>query len=75
VVAILAKFLKKPVERITGWAFTEKDFSRDPNGIVNMGLMQRNVDLVQKLGFIKSHIDMAKYADLSLAKEAGKQAK
>jgi sulfonate transport system substrate-binding protein len=71
-VAILAKFLKQPVERITGWAFTEKDFSRNVDGIPNMALMQRNVDLVKKLGFIKSHIDMAKYADLSLVKEANR---
>ncbi|HXS41398.1 MAG TPA: ABC transporter substrate-binding protein [Stellaceae bacterium] len=74
-VAILASILKQPPERLTNWAFTEKDFSRDPNGIPNMALMQRNVDLVQKLGFIKAHVDMAKYADLSLAKEAGKRLK
>jgi ABC-type nitrate/sulfonate/bicarbonate transport system substrate-binding protein len=69
-VAILAKFLKVPVERVTGWAFTKKDFSRDANGIPNMALMQRNVDTTQSLGFIKTHVDVAKYADLSLVKEA-----
>jgi sulfonate transport system substrate-binding protein len=69
-VAILAGFLKQPTARITGWAFTNKDFSRDPNGVPNMALMQRNVDTAQSLGFIKAHIDMAKYADLSLVKEA-----
>lgn len=74
-VAILSKFLKQPPARITGWAFTEKDFSRNVDGIPNMALMQRNVDLVRKLGFIKSHIDMAKYADLSLVKEANRHLK
>jgi ABC-type nitrate/sulfonate/bicarbonate transport system substrate-binding protein len=69
-VAILAKFLKQPPERVTGWAFTSKDFSRDPDGVPNMALMQRNVDTTQSLGFIKVHVDMAKYADLSLVKEA-----
>ncbi|HUB94792.1 MAG TPA: ABC transporter substrate-binding protein [Stellaceae bacterium] len=69
-VAILAQFLKQPADRLDGWAFTEKDFSRDPDGVPNMALMQRNVDTTQSLGFIKTHLDMAKYADLSLVKEA-----
>ncbi|MGH7087624.1 MAG: hypothetical protein ACREFQ_01850, partial [Stellaceae bacterium] len=72
-VAILAKFLKQPIDRITGWAFTKKDFSRNPNGVPNMALLQRNVDTTQSLGFIKSHVDMAKFADLSLVKEAGRR--
>jgi sulfonate transport system substrate-binding protein len=74
-VKILADFLKQPPERVTGWAFTAKDFSRDPNGVPDMALMQRNVDLTQKLGFIKSHVDMAKYADLGLVKEARRRLK
>jgi NitT/TauT family transport system substrate-binding protein len=74
-VAILASILKQPPERLTGWAFTNKDFSRNPDGIPNMALLQRNVDTVQKLGFIKAHVDMAKYADLSLVKEADKRLK
>ena len=74
-VAILASILKQPPERLTNWAFTEKDFSRDPNGVPNMALMQRNVDAVQKLGFSKAHLDVAKYADLSLVKEARRRLK
>jgi sulfonate transport system substrate-binding protein len=74
-VKILADFLKQPMDRVTGWAFTQKDFSRDPNGVPNMALMQRNVDLTQKLGFIKSHVDMTKYTDLSLVKEAQRRLK
>jgi ABC-type nitrate/sulfonate/bicarbonate transport system substrate-binding protein len=74
-VDILAKFLKQPPERITGWAFTDKDFSRDPDGVPNMALMQRNVDTTQSLGFIKTHLDMAKLADLSLVKEARRRIK
>ncbi len=69
-VTILANLLKQPVEQITGWAFTNKDFSRDPDGVPNMALLQRNVDTTQSLGFIKTHVDMAKYADLSLVEDA-----
>lgn len=74
-VAILARFLQLPPERVAGWAFTAKDFSRDPDGVPDMALMQRNVDTTQSLGFIKSHLDMAKFADLSLVKEAGQRLK
>jgi NitT/TauT family transport system substrate-binding protein len=74
-VKILANFLKQPPERVTGWAFTNKDFSRDPDGVPNMPMMQRNVDTTQSLGFIKTHVDMAKYADLSLVKEAHRRLK
>ena len=69
-VAILGKFLKQPPERLASWAFTDKDFSRNPDGVPNLALMQRNVDTMQSLGFLKSHFDAAKYADLSLVKEA-----
>ncbi len=74
-VTILATFLKQPPERITGWAFTDKDFSRNPDGVPDMAMMQRNVDTTQSLGFIKSHVDMAKYADLSLVQEARRRLK
>jgi len=73
-VAILANFLKQPPERV-GWAFTDKDFSRNPDGIPDMALMQRNVDTTQSLGFIKTHVDMAKFADLSLVEEARRRVK
>jgi len=74
-VKILADFLKQPPDKISGWAFTNKDFSRDPNGVPDMALMQRNVDTTKSLGFIKSNVDMAKYADLRLVKEAGRRMK
>jgi sulfonate transport system substrate-binding protein len=73
-VDILAKFTKLPPERLD-WAFTKRDDYRDPNGIVDMAALQRNVDDVYKLGFIKSALDVSKYADLSLVKEAAARIK
>jgi len=73
-VAILAAFLKQPPER-ADWAFTKRDFYRDPNGLPNLTMLQSNVDAVHEVGFIKSSLDIAKYADLSLVKEAAARIK
>ena len=36
----------------------------------NLEALQRNVDTVKDLGFVKNRIDISKHADLSLVKEA-----
>jgi len=74
VVEIISKFTKLPAERVD-WAFTKRDNYRDPNGIVNLDELQHNVDDVHKLGFIKTDLEVAKYADLSLVKEAAARIK
>jgi hypothetical protein len=35
--------------------------------------LQANVDLQQKLGFIRTSVDVKKHADLSIAKEAAER--
>jgi sulfonate transport system substrate-binding protein len=67
---ILSKFTKQPAEVLSGWAFTYKDYYRDPGALVDLDALQRNVHAQAELGFIKSDLDVAKYADLSLVKEA-----
>jgi sulfonate transport system substrate-binding protein len=66
---IAAKITKAPPERF-GWLFTKQDTYRDPDLLPNLDALQKNVDETQKLGFIKQHIDIKNYADLSLVKEA-----
>lgn len=73
-VKILSNFLKRPASQLQ-WAFTKQDNYRDPNGIVNVAMLQRNVDDVQSLGLIKRHLDVAKYVDLSMVKEAAARLK
>ena len=41
----------------------------------NLDALQRNVDTTQELGFVKHKIDVKKYADLSLVKEAAARLK
>jgi sulfonate transport system substrate-binding protein len=68
-VAILSRAVKQPPEQLQ-WAFTKNDYYRDPNGIPNLDMLQRNIDTVKALGFIKSDVDVKRFADLSLVKEA-----
>ena len=74
-VKILADFAKAPPARYASWLFTKGDFYHDPNGLPNLTALQRNIDLQQQLGFLKSKLDVKKYADLTLIQEAAKRAK
>jgi sulfonate transport system substrate-binding protein len=73
-ITTLAAVFKQPPERFD-WAFTKKDFYRDPNGVPDLGIVQRNIDQMKALGFLKSSIDVPQYADLSLVKEAAARLK
>jgi ABC-type nitrate/sulfonate/bicarbonate transport system substrate-binding protein len=69
VAEIASKITHVPASRF-GWVYTHQDTYRDPNLIPNLEALQRNVDTTQDLGFVKQHLDIEKYADLSLVKEA-----
>lgn len=76
VVTILANFAKAPPDRYASWLFTKGgDFYHDPNGLPDLNALQRNIDLQQELGFLRAKLDVNKYADLSLVKEAAARAK
>jgi len=71
---IASKLTKQPADRF-GWLFTKQDYYRDLDMLPNLDALQRNVDMVRDLGFIKSTIDVKKYADLSIVEEAAKRLK
>jgi sulfonate transport system substrate-binding protein len=72
---ILARFTKRPVAALDGWAFTQKDFYRDLNGRPDIEMLQHNVDAEKALGFIKGDVEVARFADLSLVGEAAARMK
>jgi NitT/TauT family transport system substrate-binding protein len=74
-VAIAARLTKQPPERFDPWLFTAKDYYRDPGLKPNLTSLQANIATQKQLGFIKSDIDVKKYADLSLIEEAAKRLK
>lgn len=73
-VEIAAKFNKMDPKRLT-WAFTKEDFYRDPNLKPDIASIQRGVDMLHELRFIRSSLDVSKYVDLSLVDEAGARLK
>jgi NitT/TauT family transport system substrate-binding protein len=69
-VAITARFIKKKPEDLRPWLLTGQDVYRDPNAMPNVEALQRNVDLLRELGFIKERLDVRQHADLSLIEAA-----
>jgi len=69
-VAIATRVSKLPAAVFESWLFTKKDYYRDPNGLPDIAALQSNIDLQQKLGFLKSSIEAKNYIDLSLVREA-----
>jgi len=74
VVAIAAKFTKLQPQQL-GYIFTKGDFWRDPNAIPDIDSLQKNVDMLKDLGFIKETVPLKNYTDLSYIREAGARLK
>ena len=74
VTEIAGKMMKAPPERLD-WLFTKKDYYRNPDMLPDLKALQANIDLTKELGFIKAPMDVQKYTDLSLAKEAAARLK
>jgi len=72
-VKIVSDYTKIPVASFNDWLFTHKDVYRDPDHRENIKALQNTLDIQQKLGIQKTHIDAAKYADQSLVDEAVKR--
>ncbi len=68
--AIASKFTHIPEKVFKGWLFSKGDFYRDPDGLVDMKALQSNVNDAARLGVIPKAVQMDKYADFSLVKEA-----
>ncbi len=69
-VALLAQVTKQKPALFEGWAFTDKDYYRDPKGLADLDALQANIDLQHQLGFLRSSLDVKKHADNSLTEEA-----
>jgi ABC-type nitrate/sulfonate/bicarbonate transport system substrate-binding protein len=74
VAQIASRLTKQPPERF-GWVFTKQDNYRDRNMMPDLAALQRNVDTMKELGFIKANVDVKAHSDLSLVEEAAKRLK
>jgi sulfonate transport system substrate-binding protein len=69
VTEIVAGMTMQPPERYD-WLFTERDYYRDPSMLPDLEALQKNVDLVKDLGFVKDDLDVSRYTDLTLIEDA-----
>jgi NitT/TauT family transport system substrate-binding protein len=70
-VQIVADFLKRPPAAFDSWLFTRQDQYRDPGLLLDVEVVKNNLNLARSLGFVKSDIDIERYVDLSLVRDAG----
>ena len=73
-VAIVAAYTKQQPEQID-FVFTPHEFYRDPNGEPNLDALQSNLNTQQELGLLDYKLEIRKYADLSIVKEAASRLK
>jgi sulfonate transport system substrate-binding protein len=69
-VALLAQVTKQKPALFESWAFTNKDYYRDPKGLADLDALQANIDLQHQLGFLRTSLDVKKHADNSFTEEA-----
>jgi sulfonate transport system substrate-binding protein len=69
-VALLAQVTKQKPALFESWAFTNKDYYRDPKGLADLDALQTNIDLQHQLGFLRSSLEVKKHADNSFTEEA-----
>jgi sulfonate transport system substrate-binding protein len=69
----VSDFTKIPAERFSAWAFTPKDYYRDPDAKVDVAALQRNVDVQRELGYLDRPLDVRPFVDMSLVEEAAKR--
>jgi NitT/TauT family transport system substrate-binding protein len=74
-VQIAAKITKLRPELFAGWLFTNKEYSRSPDLLPDLAALQSNIDVQRDLGFLKGPIDVQKYTDLSIVREAAQRLK
>jgi sulfonate transport system substrate-binding protein len=70
---LVSGIFKVPVAQLDKSTFNVNDVYYDRNGMPDMKALQTDVDAAADLGFLKDHIDLAKYTDLSLMEEAVKR--
>ena len=71
-IAIVAKLTKQPPESLD-WVFTKRDDFRGPDGAPDLRSVDTDLKMEKTLGYLKTDIDVAKYADLTIAGEALKR--
>jgi len=75
-VQIATNLTKIPAPVWDSWLFVKgKDYYRSPDALPDLKALQANIETQREMGFLTKDIKIAKYADLSIAKEAAARLK
>ncbi|HEX4192157.1 MAG TPA: ABC transporter substrate-binding protein [Stellaceae bacterium] len=66
----LADASKIPIDKLEGWAYTNKDYFYPPNAGIDVQRLQKNVNDMAQVGVVPKAIDVTPYVDMSLVKDA-----
>ena len=69
-IKVMSEMTKIPVKSYASWAFTRRDNYRDPNGMIDVARLQRNVDFMKSAGVVPQSIEAKRHVDLSYVKAA-----
>jgi NitT/TauT family transport system substrate-binding protein len=69
----VAAATKQPAERLDAYIFTHKDNYQSLDGPPDLKAIAANIHAQKELGLVKADLDVAAYADLTLAQEAVKR--
>ena len=72
-VKLVAQATKQPASHFESWIFTKDDYYRSPEGLPDIKALQANIDVQKDLGYLKTSIDVKKYAELDLVRAAAKR--
>lgn len=75
VLKAISDFTKLPPERFESWAFTPQDYYRDPEAKVDLGALQKNLDVQHELGYLDRPLEAKPYVDMSLVEAAAARIK
>ncbi len=70
VIRLAARYFKLPEAALAGYYLTRADYHRDPGGIPNLEVFQKDIDVMQEMGLLPQKFEAARYLDLSYITEA-----
>ncbi len=69
-IQLAATFTKRPTAAYAGWLLSRNDYYRDPNGLVDAAMLQKNIDTLYDMQFIKKPLALGAYLDSSYVEQA-----
>jgi sulfonate transport system substrate-binding protein len=72
-IKLVSGVTKRPPASYQSWLLTNRDWFRDPNGMPNVDMIQRNIDASVKAKTLDAGLSVKDYVDTSFLQEARKR--